>query len=223
MSETNPIPVIAIDGPSSSGKGTVAAALARRLGFHYLDSGALYRLTALSVIKAGVDPDDEAACEAVARAMKPVFRDDKIYLHDEDVTQAIRAEAVGLAASRVAALPSVRRALTDLQRDARQAPGLVADGRDMASTIFPDAILKVFLTATPEARAQRRYKQLIAKGISANLSDLTRDLAERDRRDRERKAAPCVPAEGARVLDNSDMDAEQTLEMVHRWYVQTRV
>lgn len=223
MSETNPIPVIAIDGPSSSGKGTVAAALARRLGFHYLDSGALYRLTALSVIKAGVDPDDEAACEAVARAMKPVFRDDKIYLHDEDVTQAIRAEAVGLAASRVAALPSVRRALTDLQRDARQAPGLVADGRDMASTIFPDAILKVFLTATPEARAQRRYKQLIAKGISANLSDLTRDLAERDRRDRERKAAPCVPAEGARILDNSDMDAEQTLEMVHRWYVQTRV
>lgn len=223
MSETNPIPVIAIDGPSSSGKGTVAAALARRLGFHYLDSGALYRLTALSVIKAGVDPDDEAACEAVARAMKPVFRDDKIYLHDEDVTQAIRAEAVGLAASRVAALPSVRRALTDLQRDARQAPGLVADGRDMASTIFPDAILKVFLTATPEARAQRRYKQLIAKGISANLSDLTRDLAERDRRDRERKAAPCVPAEGARVLDNSDMDAEQTLETVHRWYVQTRV
>lgn len=223
MSETNPIPVIAIDGPSSSGKGTVAAALARRLGFHYLDSGALYRLTALSVIKAGVDPDDEAACEAVARAMKPVFRDDKIYLHDEDVTQAIRAEAVGLAASRVAALPAVRRALTDLQRDARQAPGLVADGRDMASTIFPDAILKVFLTATPEARAQRRYKQLIAKGISANLSDLTRDLAERDRRDRERKAAPCVPAEGARVLDNSDMDAEQTLETVHRWYVQTRV
>ncbi len=222
MSETNPIPVIAIDGPSSSGKGTVAAALARRLGFHYLDSGALYRLTALSVIKAGVDPDAEAACEAVARAMKPVFRDDKIYLHDEDVTQAIRAEAVGLAASRVAALPAVRRALTDLQRDARQAPGLVADGRDMASTIFPDAILKVFLTATPEARAQRRYKQLIAKGISANLSDLTRDLAERDRRDRERKAAPCVPAEGARVLDNSDMDAEQTLETIHRWYVQTR-
>lgn len=218
VSEKNCIPVIAIDGPSSSGKGTVAAALAQRLGFHYLDSGALYRLTALSVIKAGVDPDDEASCQAVARAMKPVFKDGRIYLGQEDVTQAIRAEAVGLCASRVAALPAVRRALTDLQRDARQAPGLVADGRDMASVIFPDAVLKVFLTASPEARAKRRFNQLIAKGISANLSDLTRDLAERDRRDRERKAAPCVPAQGARVLDNSEMDAEQTLELIHQWY-----
>ena len=178
----------------------------------------MYRLTALSVLKAGADPDDEAACEAIARAMKPVFKEGKIFLQDEDVTSAIRAEAVGLTASRVAALPAVRRALTDLQRNARQAPGLVADGRDMASVIFPDAVLKVFLTATPEARAKRRFSQLIAKGISANLSDLTRDLAERDRRDRERKAAPCVPAEGARVLDNSDMDAEQTLELVYRWY-----
>ena len=214
----NSIPVIAIDGPSSSGKGTVAAALARKLGFHYLDSGALYRLTALSVLKAGVDPDDEAACEAIARAMRPVFRDDKIFLGEQDVTAAIRAESVGLCASRVAALPAVRRALTDLQRDARRAPGLVADGRDMAAVIFPDAILKVFLTATPQARAKRRFNQLIAKGISANLSDLTRDLEERDRRDRERKAAPCVPAIGARVLDNSEMTAEQTLETVYRWY-----
>ncbi len=218
MTDANSIPVIAIDGPSSSGKGTVAAALAAKLGFHYLDSGALYRLTALSVLKAGADPDDEAACEAIARAMKPVFKEGKIFLQDEDVTSAIRAEAVGLTASRVAALPAVRRALTDLQRNARQAPGLVADGRDMASVIFPDAVLKVFLTATPEARAKRRFSQLIAKGISANLGGLTRDLAERDRRDRERKAAPCVPAEGARVLDNSDMDAEQTLELVYRWY-----
>lgn len=218
MTETNSIPVIAIDGPSSSGKGTVAAALAQKLGFHYLDSGALYRLTALSVLKAEVDPNNEAECEAVARAMKPVFKAGKIFLGEEDVTQAIRAEAVGLCASQVAALPAVRQALTDLQRDARQAPGLVADGRDMASVIFPDAVLKVFLTATPEARAKRRFNQLIAKGISANLSDLTRDLAERDRRDRERKAAPCVPAEGARVLDNSEMDAEQTLELIHQWY-----
>ncbi len=218
MTDANSIPVIAIDGPSSSGKGTVAAALAAKLGFHYLDSGALYRLTALSVLKAGADPDDETACEAIARAMKPVFKEGKIFLQDEDVTSAIRAEAVGLTASRVAALPAVRWALTDLQRNARQAPGLVADGRDMASVIFPDAVLKVFLTATPEARAKRRFSQLIAKGISANLSDLTRDLVERDRRDRERKAAPCVPAEGARVLDNSDMDAEQTLELVYRWY-----
>lgn len=218
MAQTNSIPVIAIDGPSSSGKGTVAAALAQKLGFHYLDSGALYRLTALSVLKVGVNPGDEAACEAVARAMHPVFKGGKIFLGEEDVTQAIRAEAVGLCASRVAAQPAVRSALTDLQRNARRAPGLVADGRDMAGVIFPDAVLKVFLTASPEARAKRRFNQLIAKGISANLSDLTRDLEERDRRDRERKVAPCAPAEGARVLDNSDMDAEQTLEMVLRWY-----
>ena len=212
VTQANPIPVIAIDGPSSSGKGTVAAALAEKLGFHYLDSGALYRLTALSVLKAGVNPDEEAACEAVARAMKPVFKEGKIFLEGEDVTQAIRAEEVGLTASRVAALPAVRQALTDLQRDARQAPGLVADGRDMASVIFPDAVLKVFLTATPEARAKRRFNQLIVK------SDLTRDLAERDRRDRERKAAPCVPAPDAKVLDNSDLNIEQTLETVYRWY-----
>lgn len=218
MNASAPIPVIAIDGPSSSGKGTVAAALARRLGFHYLDSGALYRLTALTVLKAGINPDDEAACEAAARAMQPAFKDGRIFLGKEDVTEAIRDEAVGLAASRVAALPAVRRALVDLQKSARRAPGLVADGRDMAAVIFPDAVLKVFLTATPEARAKRRYNQLIAKGISANLSDLTRDLAERDRRDRERKAAPCVPAEGARILDNSDMDAAQTLETVYEWY-----
>lgn len=218
MDQTQNIPVIAVDGPSSSGKGTVASALAARLGFHYLDSGALYRLTALSVLKAGIDPQDEARCAAAARAMEPVFKDGRIYLAGEDVTEAIRAEEVGLCASLVAALPSVRSALTDLQRAARRAPGLVADGRDMAAVIFPDAVLKVFLTASPEARAKRRFNQLIANGISANLSDLTRDLAERDRRDRERKAAPCVPAEGAKVLDNSEMDAAQTLETILRWY-----
>lgn len=218
MDQTQNIPVIAVDGPSSSGKGTVASALAARLGFHYLDSGALYRLTALSVLKAGIDPQDEARCAAAARAMEPVFKDGRIYLAGEDVTEAIRAEEVGLCASLVAALPSVRSALTDLQRAARRAPGLVADGRDMAAVIFPDAVLKVFLTASPEARAKRRFNQLIAKGISANLSDLTLDLAERDRRDRERKAAPCVPAEGAKVLDNSEMDAAQTLETILRWY-----
>lgn len=218
MDQTQNIPVIAVDGPSSSGKGTVASALAARLGFHYLDSGALYRLTALSVLKTGIDPQDEARCAAAARAMEPVFKDGRIYLAGEDVTEAIRAEEVGLCASLVAALPSVRSALTDLQRAARRAPGLVADGRDMAAVIFPDAVLKVFLTASPEARAKRRFNQLIAKGISANLSDLTRDLAERDRRDRERKAAPCVPAEGAKVLDNSEMDAAQTLETILRWY-----
>ena len=216
MDQTQNIPVIAVDGPSSSGKGTVASALAARLGFHYLDSGALYRLTALSVLKAGIDPQDEARCAAAARAMEPVFKDGRIYLAGEDVTEAIRAEEVGLCASLVAALPSVRSALTDLQRAARRAPGLVADGRDMAAVIFPDAVLKVFLTASPEARAKRRFNQLIANGISANLSDLTRDLAERDRRDRERKAAPCVPAEGAKVLDNSEMDAAQTLETILR-------
>ncbi len=211
------VPVIAVDGPSSSGKGTVAAALAQKLGFHYLDSGALYRLAAYSVLKVRADFSDEAGCAAIAAAMNFVFKDGRIYLDDEDVTEAIRQEAVGIAASRVAALPAVREALIGVQRAARRAPGLVADGRDMASVIFPDAALKVFLTASPEARAKRRFNQLIANGISANLRTLTQDLAERDRRDRERAAAPCVPADDARILDNSDMDAAQTLETILNW------
>ena len=218
MTQANPIPVIAIDGPSSSGKGTVAAALAEKLGFHYLDCGALYRLTALSVLKAGVNPAEEAACEAVARAMKPVFNVGKFFLEGEDATQAIRAEEVGLTASREAALPAVRQALTDLQRDARQAPGLVADGRDMASVIFPDAVLKVFLTATPEARAKRRFNQLKEKGIVANIDTLTRDLEERDRRDMQRAVSPLAPAKAAKILDSSELTIEATVGQVLQWY-----
>ena len=210
--------VLAIDGPTASGKGTVSSIVAKTLGFHYLDSGALYRLCALRCIKKEIDFKNEAACAEIARTMRPEFKDGRITMDGEDVTEAIRAEAVGLAASMVAALPAVRRELLDLQRSYAQAPGLVADGRDMASVVFPGAELKVFLTATAEARAERRYKQLIAKGISANLSNLTRDLLERDRRDRERAVAPCVPAADAKVLDNSSLTIEETVEQILAWW-----
>lgn len=212
------INVIAIDGPTASGKGTIASIVAQRLGFHYLDSGALYRLTAYACMKHGVALDDEAACAGTARALKPIFTGGRILLEGEDVTQAIRREEVGIAASRVAVLPAVREALLSVQRDARKAPGLVADGRDMAYIVFPDARLKVFLTATSSARAQRRYKQLIDKGISANLCDLTRDLAERDRRDRQRATAPCLPAADAHILDNSGLTVEETVGVILAWW-----
>ena len=212
------VDVIAIDGPTTSGKGTVSARVAAKLGFHYLDSGALYRLCALRTMKSGGDLKNEAVCSEEARTMHPVFNDGRIVLDGADVTEAIRTEEVGLAASVVAAYPSVRAELLDLQRRYAQAPGLVADGRDMASVVFPDAPLKVFLTATPEARAMRRYNQLIEKGISANLSNLTRDLAERDRRDRERAVAPCVPAADAHVLDSSDLTIEETVDQIMAWW-----
>ena len=210
--------VLAIDGPTASGKGTVSAIVAKALGFHYLDSGALYRLCALRCVKKSLDLTDEAACAEEARGMRPEFKDGKITMDGEIVTEAIRAEAVGIAASKVAALPRVRAELLDLQRRYAEAPGLVADGRDMASVVFPEAQLKVFLTATAEARAERRYKQLIAKGISANLTNLTRDLLERDRRDRERAVAPCVPTADAKVLDNSALTIEETVDQILRWW-----
>ena len=169
-------------------------------------------------MKSGGDLKNEAVCAEEARTMHPVFKDGRIVLDGADVTEAIRTEEVGLAASVVAAYPSVRAELLDLQRRYAQAPGLVADGRDMASVVFPDAPLKVFLTATPEARAMRRYNQLIEKGISANLSNLTRDLAERDRRDRERAVAPCVPAADAHVLDSSDLTIEETVDQIMAWW-----
>lgn len=218
MTNTKEVSVIAIDGPTASGKGTIASRVAEQLGFHYLDSGALYRLTAYACLKHGVALDDEAACAREARGLRAVFTGGRILLEDEDVTEAIRREEVGVAASRVAMLPAVREALLSVQRDARKAPGIVADGRDMAYVVFPDAGLKVFLTATPSARAQRRYKQLIDKGISANLCDLTRDLAERDRRDRERAAAPCLPAHDAHILDNSGLTVEETVEVILAWW-----
>ena len=220
MSEST-IPVIAIDGPTASGKGTVAARVARALGFHYLDSGALFRLAALKCLESGANLSDEGTCAAIASEMEPVFDAGRILFGERDVTEAIRAEQVGIAASKIAVLPAVRRALFDQELKARRLPGLVADGRDMASVVFPDAALKVFLTASAQARAMRRYKQLIDKGVSANLPDLTRDLEERDRRDRERSVSPCIPAPGARVLDSSDLTIEQTVEQVLAWWRET--
>ncbi|MBS1147764.1 MAG: Cytidylate kinase, partial [Proteobacteria bacterium] len=169
-------PVITIDGPSASGKGTVAERVAAMLGFHFLDSGALYRLTALSAMKNGVALDDEVRVADLAAALPATFRDGAVWLDDENVSDAIRAETVGEGASKVAALPAVRAALLDRQRAYRQAPGLVADGRDMGTVIFPDAVAKVFLTASAEARAERRYKQLIGKGNSASLAALVADM-----------------------------------------------
>lgn len=215
---TPPIPVLTIDGPSASGKGTVAERVARALGFHFLDSGALYRLSALSAIKAGVALDDEAGVAGLAAALPATFHDGAVWLNGDDVTAAIRAEAVGEGASKVAALPAVRAALLERQRAYRQAPGLVADGRDMGTVIFPDAPAKVFLTASAEARAERRYKQLIEKGISASLSALVADMQARDARDTARAVAPLKPAPDALLLDTTHMDIESAVQAVLAHY-----
>lgn len=212
------IPVIAIDGPTASGKGTVAHKVADRLGFHYLDSGALYRLTALMAIRRGTELNDEHALAKLAEHLPATFVGGEILLANEHVTQAIRAEEVGNMASRIAALPTVRQALYGLQLGFRKLPGLVADGRDMGTVIFPLAQLKVFLTASVEARAQRRYKQLIDKGFSANMEDLLKDLQARDDRDTHRAIAPLIPAEGAHLLDTSNMTADEAIEEVLKWY-----
>jgi cytidylate kinase len=211
----DPPPVLALDGPTASGKGTIAQRVAAVLGFHYLDSGALYRLTALHALRQGVAPDDEPALAGLA-ARLPVRFDPAgaVLLQGEDVTDAIRAEEVGSAASRIAVFPAVRAALLALQRGFRRPPGLVADGRDMGTVVFPDARLKVFLTASARSRAVRRHKQLIEKGIPATLSTLLQDLEARDARDAARAAAPLVPAEGAFVLDSTDLDIEQTVGIV---------
>jgi cytidylate kinase len=215
---TSSIPVITIDGPTASGKGTVAHLVADRLGFHLLDSGALYRLTALSAVRRGVDLNDEHALAKTAEHLPARFVDGEIRLADENVGQAIRAEEIGNLASRIAALPSVRQALFGLQLGFRQTPGLVADGRDMGTVIFPGAQLKIFLTASVAARAQRRYKQLIDKGFSANMDDLLADLQARDDRDTHRLVAPLVPAEGAHVLDTSDKTVAEAVEQVMQWW-----
>lgn len=212
------IPVITVDGPSASGKGTVAERVARALGFHFLDSGALYRLTALSAMKHGVTLNDEAGVAALAAALPATFHDGAVWLADENVTDAIRAEAVGEGASKVAALPAVRAALLERQRAYRQAPGLVADGRDMGTVVFADATAKVFLTASAEARAERRYKQLIDKGMSANLPALVADMQARDARDSQRAVAPLKPAPDALLLDTTRMDVESAVQMVLAHY-----
>ncbi len=210
-------PVIAIDGPSASGKGTVAARVAQALGFSYLDSGALYRLTALAAHRAGVDWADEAAVAAIAASLDVVFTGDDILLDGVVVGDSIRTEEISAGASRVAALPAVREALLFRQRVFNTLPGLVGDGRDMGSVVFPQAQLKVFLTASAEARAERRYKQLIGKGFSANLSDLLADLRQRDERDSQRSVAPLRQEADAKLLDTTDLTIDQAVQQVLDW------
>jgi 3-phosphoshikimate 1-carboxyvinyltransferase len=211
-------PVIAIDGPSASGKGTVAQRVAEALGFHFLDSGALYRLTALAALRAGVALEDEAAVAAVAATLPAEFVGEQVLLAGDDVTTAIRAEEVGVGASKVAAFPTVRAALFDRQRAYRRFPGLVADGRDMGSVIFPEAPVKVFLTASAEARAERRYKQLIDKGMPANirplLQDILQELRERDARDAARSVAPLKQCDDAELVDTTPLGIEQAVAAV---------
>ncbi len=218
--EPRDIPVLCIDGPTASGKGTVAAEVAARLGYHLLDSGALYRITALAATQAGVaiEPANEAALADLAASLPVRFSAGKVWLAEQDVTDAIRTEDAGMNASRVSALPAVRAALVALQHRFRQLPGLVADGRDMGTVIFPEAPLKVFLTASAAQRAQRRHKQLISKGISTTLDILRADLEARDARDRSRSVAPLVPADDALSLDNSALTIEESVQTVLRWW-----
>ena len=210
------IPVICIDGPSASGKGTVAAAVAQQLGYAFLDSGSLYRITALAATRAGlaITPDNEAAIAALASQLAVRFTDHRVLLDGDDVTNAIRTESAGMNASSVSALPAVRAALVALQHSFRRLPGLVADGRDMGTVIFPDAPLKVFLTASAACRAERRYKQLIANGFTGKIVDLRADLEARDARDMSRSAAPLKPAQDAVPLDNSCLTIEQSVTQV---------
>ena len=216
------IPVICIDGPTASGKGTVAAEVAKHLGYHFLDSGAMYRITAYAALQAGlvIDPAHETAIAQLAKSLPVRFDGGRIYLGNQDVTDAIRTEEAGMNASRVSALPSVRTALVDLQHGFQRLPGLVADGRDMGTVIFPDAPLKVFLTASAACRAERRYKQLISKGFQANIDDLRADLEARDARDSSRSVAPLKPAQDALVLDNSTLTIEQAVNQVMNWWLE---
>lgn len=212
------IPVICIDGPTASGKGTLASAVAQQLGYHLLDSGALYRATALAARDAGVSLDDEPALTRIAAALPVSFQEERVFLRGKDVTDELRQETTGGMASQVSRHPGVRTALHDLQLSFRRLPGLVADGRDMGTVIFPGAPLKVFLTASVEQRAQRRYKQLISKGFAAKIDDLLQDLRERDARDTTRAHAPLKPAEDALQLDNSHLSIEQSVQQVLDWW-----
>ncbi|MBK7955812.1 MAG: bifunctional 3-phosphoshikimate 1-carboxyvinyltransferase/cytidylate kinase [Candidatus Accumulibacter sp.] len=211
------VPVVAIDGISASGKGTIAARVARALGWHYLDSGALYRLTALAACRAGVAWDDAAGVAAIAAGLEVDFAGNAITLSGVDVSEAIRSEEISAGASRVAALPAVRAALLFRQRAFRRPPGLVADGRDMASVVFPDAATKVFLTASVEIRAWRRHKQLIEKGMAASIAALSQDLRERDERDSQRSAAPMQQSADAELLDTTNLTIETAVAQVLEW------
>jgi cytidylate kinase len=214
------IPVIAIDGPTASGKGTVAELVAERLSFHYLDSGALYRLVGLASQQAGIEFNEPQRLRELCLKMDIEFRDGRISLNQEDVSEVIRTEEMGKRASSAGAVPEVREALIQVQKSFLKPPGLVADGRDMGSVIFPQAQLKVFLTADAKIRAQRRYKQLIAKGISANIDILTKDLVERDLRDTQRETAPLIQSEDAFLLDTSDQTIEEAVNRIVAWYQQ---
>ena len=218
------IPVICVDGPSASGKGTLAAALAERLGYHLLDSGSLYRISALAAVQAGLalDGAHEQAIADLVTGLSIQFAADQVLLNGVDISDAIRSEEAGMNASLVSALPKVRLALVALQHGFRQLPGLIADGRDMGTVIFPDSTLKVFLTASAEQRAQRRHKQLISKGISATLSSLCADLQARDARDSSRSVAPLKAAQDARLLDNSNLTIEESVELVLNWWQGTQ-
>ena len=217
---TDRIPVICIDGPTASGKGTVAVAVAERLGYRFLDSGAMYRITALAALRAGlsIDTAHEPRIAALAQTLPVRFEGGRIWLGNDDVTDSIRTEEAGMNASRVSALPAVRAALVQLQHSFQRLPGLVADGRDMGTVIFPNAPLKVFLTASAACRAERRYKQLISKGFSANIDSLRADLEARDARDSSRSVAPLKPAQDALVLDNSTLTIDEAVEQVLAWW-----
>jgi cytidylate kinase len=219
MANELPPPVIAIDGPGGAGKGTIARAVAGRLGWHLLDSGALYRLVGLAALDAGLDLGDEPRVAEAARGLDVAFAvdADRVSLGGVDVTDRIRCEAAGRAASQVASLPAVRQALIGRQRGFRRPPGLVADGRDMGSVIFPDARLKVFLTASVEERAFRRHNQLKEKGIDVSLPALSEDMAERDRRDAERSVAPLRASPDARTLDTTGMNITTVVSIVLQW------
>ena len=214
----NQFPVIAIDGPSASGKGTVAQRVAQALGFHYLDSGALYRIVALAAKQNKIAWQNEAALAELAPALDIRFEHGNILLNGEDVSEAVRTEEMSRGASEVAVYPALRSALVDLQRSFNKAPGLVADGRDMGSVIFPEAKTKIFLTASAEVRAERRYKQLMEKGNHANLAAILQDLQLRDARDRQRAVAPLQQCEGAALLDTDHLTIEQAVQSVLNQY-----
>lgn len=223
QTQSKNIPVICIDGPTASGKGTLAALVAKRLGYRYLDSGALYRTTAYAATLTGMSLDDEAGVAQMAACLPVRFEGDRVILRlggvDADVSDHIRTEASGMAASKISAYPAVRQALFDLQLAFQTLPGLVTDGRDMGTVIFPAAPLKVFLTASARIRAERRYKQLISKGISANIDSLCADLEARDLRDQSRSAAPLISAKDAYQLDNSQLSIEASVTQVIEWWV----
>lgn len=214
MSDRSTIPVVAIDGPSASGKGTVAQLVAQRLGYHYLDSGALYRIVALAAARRGISWQDEAALAAMAQTLNIRFEQGEIILDGVIVSNDVRTEEMSRGASEVAVHPAVRRALVALQHSFRQAPGLVADGRDMATVIFPDAGTKIYLTASAEVRAERRHKQLMEKGIDANLSEILQDLQQRDTRDSQRLVAPLQKSAEAALLETSNLTIEEAVQAV---------